>query len=177
MSRAASRYAPALLSAARDAGLADAVERDLSVLRNLIADSPELADFLAHPLIPSATQQETLDRLFAGKLQPLTLQFLKLLAEKGRLADTAAVVEEAWNRLREARGVLCVGVVTAVPLTPAQEKALSEKLAARTGKTIEMSVTVDPALIGGFRLRIGDRVEDYSLATKLETFKQRIINA
>ncbi len=177
MASTAPRYASALIDSARAAGLLEAVEADLAALLGLLAASAEFTAFLTHPLLPYEKRAATLDALFAGKLQGVTINFLKLLAEKERLPEAPQVLEEAWRRLREARGVREVEVVSAVALTEEQEAELAAKLVTRLGGTVELKPTVDASLIGGFRLKIGDLVEDYSLSTKLETFKRRIINA
>jgi F-type H+-transporting ATPase subunit delta len=177
MSSVANRYASALLDAADSDGVLDAVERDVSSLRSLLHGSPEFAAFVANPLVPADKQAETLEALFQGKLSDLGLRFLMLLASRARLSDTEAILDCAFERLRERRGILPVSVVAAQALTPAQETALQEKLAARSGKTVLLDCSVDESLLGGFRLKIGDVVEDHSLATKLETFKRNVINA
>jgi len=177
MSAVAKRYAPALLAAAREQDVLDALEADLRGLRELLDTSEAFSDFVAHPLLSEEQRRATLDKLFGKKAAPITRNFFSLLVERDRLADLPDIVEEALDRLREEHGILPVEVVSAEKLLVRQQKDLEKKLGERTGKTIQLTCEVDESLIGGFRIKMGDVVEDYSLAAKLETFKQNVINA
>jgi F-type H+-transporting ATPase subunit delta len=177
MSAVAKRYAVAFLSATAEQKCLDAVEQDVTSLLQLLETSPEFATFVVHPLLTPEEQRATVNALFKGKAHALTLKLFDVLIERERLPDLAAILEQALDLIKVEKGILAVDVVSAEPFLKRQEDELSKKLAARTGKTIELTTRVDESLIGGFRLRIGDVVEDYSLVTKLETFKQNVINA
>ena len=177
MSAVAKRYAVALVSLASEASSLDAVASDLDHLADLLESSDDFRSFIQHPLIPPEAQTKSLEALFKGKCDKLSMNLLLLLVRRERLAALPDIVDQARAMIREEKGVLPVEVVSAEPFLKRQEDELAKKLAARTGKTIDLTVTVDESLLGGFRLRMGDRVEDYSIATKLETFKQNIINA
>lgn len=177
MSTVAKRYTPALMDVAREAGVLDTVLADARGLRELLESSRDFPEFVSNPLIPAEQQQSILGSLFEGKVNELTLNFLRLLAEKERLTALPDVLAEVERAMDGEHGVLDVQVRTAVALSAAQEKALSEKLHARTGKTVRLRQEVDSSLLGGFLLRIGDQIEDYSLAAKLQRFQQNILNA
>jgi F-type H+-transporting ATPase subunit delta len=177
MSAVAKRYAVALVSLAREASSLDAVEADMERLDALLEESAAFHDFVQNPLIPETAREKSLEALFKGKCDTLTMNLLLLLVRRERLAVLPDIVTQARDLIREEKGVLPVEVVSAEPFLKRQEEELSKKLAARTGKTIELTVRVDESLLGGFRLRMGDLVEDYSIAAKLETFKQNVINA
>ncbi|MEX2605949.1 MAG: ATP synthase F1 subunit delta [Kiritimatiellia bacterium] len=177
MASAAKRYASAFLDVAAESKVLDAVGGDLVQLERLLDESGEFEAFVAHPLIAPEDQVRTLEALFNKGASPLTLDFLKLLSQRDRLADLAEIVKQALEQWRERTGILPVEVVSAEKWLARQEEALVKKLGERTGKKIELSCTVDERLIGGFRLKIGDQVEDHSLAAKLETFKRNVINA
>ena len=177
MSLVAKRYSPALVDAAREEGVLDAVLADVGKLRELISTSPEFVAFLEHPLIPVEKQEETLVALFEGKLQPVTLHFLRLLAQKERLGDLSDILVAFEAAMDEENGILNVRVTAAEKLLARQETDLQDKLSKRTGKTIRLHSGVDESLIGGFLVQIGDGIEDYSLAAKLATFKRNVINA
>lgn len=177
MSTVAKRYAVAWVSSAVDQGSLDAVESDLQRLAELLHASREFLEFVCNPLIPLDARTKSLEAMFKGKSDPLTLNLLVLLARRERLALLPEVVERAREWVRAEKGILPVQVTSAEPFLKRQEEALTQKLASRTGKTIQLTVRVNADLLGGFRLRMGDKVEDYSLATKLDTFKQNILNA
>ncbi len=177
MSSVAKRYAFAFVDTAREDGVLDSVLTDVESLGSLISASPELAAFLSNPLVSDAERLSTLEALFQGKVQELTWNLLVLLVHRERLAELPSVLELANARIRELQGILPVSVVSAEPLLKRQQDELKSKLSTRTGKTIELTCSEDGSLLGGFRLQLGDLVEDYSLSTKLETFKQNVLNA
>jgi F-type H+-transporting ATPase subunit delta len=177
MSAVAKRYAEALLAFATEAKVLDELGDDLKGVQSLLSASEELEAFLTHPLLSPEVQETCLKRLFKGKLQKVTLDFLILLVRRERLADFPDILPVALHLWREAKGILPVQVTSAQELTAAQSSSLETKLSGRTGKTIELTCRIDPDLLGGFRLQFGGVVEDYSLATKLQTFKRNVLNA
>lgn len=172
----ASRYTKALFDVARKGSL-DTVRSELEGLDALLKDTPEFAAFVANPSVPQDKQAAVLESMFKGKLSDLVLNFLLLLVRKHRLHLLPLVPALFATLSNEEQGILPVEVVSAGPLSTEQLNALSEKLGQRTGKTIRPTVTVDESLLGGFRIRIGDRIEDLSIATKLNNFKRNVINA
>lgn len=177
MSAVAKRYAAAFLDVARESGSLDPIGKDLHQLQRLLTDSAEFHDFIVHPLVSPDQQSTCINQIFGNSAFPLTQNLFKLLISRERLSllpDIVAIGLELWQ---EEMGIQPVQVVSAATLSVDQEKALVSKLAARSGKEIQLHTSVDECLIGGFLLRIGDQVEDYSLATKLETFKRNVINA
>lgn len=165
------------MRSAADSGALEEVGADLQALETLLENSEELKLFLSHPFLSAEEQTRCVENLFKGKAHDLTLNFLLLLVHRERLADLPAIVPAALDLWREQQGILPVTVVAAQDLEEAQKKELVSKLAGRTGKTIELRCEVDPALLGGFQLHYSGTVEDYSLATKLETFKRNVLNA
>lgn len=165
------------MEAARDASALDAVEADAKALADLADASEEFAAFLDHPRIPAEKREEVLNALFSEKLQPVTLDFLRLLSQKERLGSLAEILAVFQAAMDAEKGVVTVRVRSAEKLLQRQEADLTAKLAERLGKTIRLETEVDPGLIGGFLVKMGDTIEDYSLATKLETFKRNVINA
>ncbi|HOF90070.1 MAG TPA: ATP synthase F1 subunit delta, partial [Armatimonadota bacterium] len=129
---------------------------------------PELPRALTHPEIPLARKLAVLERVFGGTLAPEILALVRLLITRGHEPDLETIhgmfVEE-WNA---ARRILPVAVASAVPLSAAQAQALTELLARKTGATIHLERSVDPALIAGLVLRIGDHVIDASARGALD---------
>jgi F-type H+-transporting ATPase subunit delta len=177
MSVVAKRYSEAYLSSAEERKVLDAAGADSAALLQLIDDSEPFAAFLQYPGVSPEKQTQCLEKLFKGKVDPLTLQFLQLLVQKERLSDLRDILGQALEGWRARKGILQVSVVAAEAFSDDQIKALKKKLADRTGKTIELTVEVDPGLIGGFQLNLQGMVEDYSLAAKLNTFKRNVLNA
>lgn len=176
-SPAAKRYARALYSQAAATGAGDAVEADVRHLGALLAASPELAAFAVNPVVPPDRQQAALERLFANRSHALTQRFLMLLVTRQRLALLAPICAIYRALCDEAHGIVQATITAGRPLDDAQVKAICRRLAERTGKTIEPRVEVDSSLLGGFSIKVGDRVTDLTLRHQLERLRDRIINA
>jgi F-type H+-transporting ATPase subunit delta len=171
------RYAATLLEAAEETGVLDAVRKDVQGVLETLAGSQELADFLANPLLSAEVQDRTLVALFDGKVQPLTRNFLSLVAQRRRAGMLAATLSAFAEMVEEREGVLSAEVVSAVQLSEEQQGRLAERLAAYTGKQIRLHARVDSALRGGLVARVGDTVFDGSLNTPLERLRRRLVGA
>jgi F-type H+-transporting ATPase subunit delta len=177
MSAVAKRYASAYLDVATESGSLDPIGKDLHDLERLFASSEAFTAFVEHPLISSEQQTACIEKIFGKAAFPLTENLFALLIKRERLDILPDVVRIGLELWQEAKGILPVNVVSASELQADQKAALVKKLGEQTGKQIKLFTRVDESLIGGFLLRIGDQVEDHSLATKLMTFKRNVINA
>ncbi len=172
-SRVARRYAEALLDAATGAGREAHVATDLEMLHGLIQASPELRSVLKSPIIKREKKQIALRAAFEGRVEPLTLEFISLLAEKGREEALPQVVVE-FRRLRDDRlGMVGLEVTTAAALSSEQTEAIRRRFEQLTGKTVKIGVNIDPLLKGGFSARLGDTVYDGSIRRQLELLRRR----
>lgn len=168
------RYAQAAFAIARDTGTIDQWRRDLADIASLLVDS-ELAPVLVDDRLPVATRQAMVERVL--DVQPLALNLAKLLITKGRSLDAGAV---AWQfeRMADAEaGIEHAEITTAVDLTPEQVRAIEERLSQASGKTVRASATVDPAIIGGVVVRMGDRLVDGSVRTRLKQLRRELEGA
>ena len=171
--RTAYRYAEAFMATAEDQGVLKNVSSDLHLLQRLYADSHEFQLFLKSPVIKKDKKREVLEVLCTPLVQPLTLRFLFLLTEKQR-EDLLPVVIGAFFQLEdEALGILRVHVVSATDLTKDQEEALKKRFASITQKKVQLQVSKDPHLLGGFAARIGDTMYDGSIKHQLEILRKR----
>lgn len=173
----AKRYARAFFDLALERSQLDTVAADLQGIAALLDQQEDFAGFIHNPVIPTEQRQHILREIFQGKIQEGTLEFLQFLGQKSRLDLLAEVCGAFEVLLQDHHNQLQVTVTSAVALTSAQGQAIKEKLAKRHGKTIELTVKENPALIGGFQIRIGDQVTDTSISTKLETFRRNVLNA
>jgi F-type H+-transporting ATPase subunit delta len=166
----AGRYAMALFELARDEKQLEAVGAGLASLKNAIAESADLREFITSPLVnrddASRTVAATAD---AMQLDPLTGNFLGVLAQNRRLAHLPAIIR-AFNLLAaQHRGEITAEVTSAHPLDDCQVAALKQNLGARVGRDIRVDLAVDPAILGGLVVKIGSRMIDGSIRTKLNT--------
>jgi F-type H+-transporting ATPase subunit delta len=164
----AGRYATALFDLAREARQIDAVGRSLDSLDQALRNSKEFAELIASPLV----SREEAGKAFAALsprlgLDPVTANFLGVLARNGRKAALRAVIR-AFNRLAaEHRGETTAEVITARPLNDDQMAALRAQLRARAGRDVTIDAEIDPAILGGIVVKLGSQRIDASIRTKL----------
>ena len=168
------RYAITLLEAADETGATAAVQRDVERLLETVRQSGELAEFLANPLTASQGQANVLRELFSGKVEVLTLNFLRLMAVRGRASIISAALESFLDQVAERAGIISAEVRSAVALSEEQCQRLRERLERRSGRTVRLDVQVDASLRGGAIVRVGDTVFDGSVNTFLERLQARL---
>lgn len=177
MSPVARRYAEALYQQAAAAGQTAAVDADVALVGEAFAGSRELGAAMANPAVTPARKQAVLDRLFADRVSPVTARFLTLLVEKQR-EDVISEIAAAYRALADERtGTVEALVRTAHPLAPDAMERLQRALAARTGKTVRLRLHVEPDLIGGLVVRMGDVVYDRSVRHQLAQLRDGLAEA
>ena len=170
-SRAAIRYAKALLSLATDNKVADAVNADMKQIATAIADNSELNVMLQNPVVRSSDKHEVLKAVFENATKA-TLNLIDTLIANKRISLLGHVANK-YNQLFDAlRDTQIAKVTTATPLTPALEEKVLAKVKELTGKTTELKNIVDETILGGFVLRVGDLQYDASIANKLNNLKR-----
>ena len=168
------RYATTLLEAADETGATAAVQGDVERLLETVRQSGELAEFLANPLTASQAQANVLRELFSGKVEVLTLNFLQLMAVRGRASIIGAALDSFLDQVAEREGIISAEVRSAVALSEEQCQRLRERLEHRSGRTVRLDVQVDASLRGGAIVRVGDTVFDGSVNTYLERLQARL---
>jgi F-type H+-transporting ATPase subunit delta len=174
-SRAAYRYALALIGLAEEVKQLDAVSKDIQDLEKLIASSRELVLFLKSPVVNREKKKTVLAELFKGKVSDLTFQFIKLLATKDRETLLPEIIVQYGRLLDIKRGIIPVTVRTASAFSKEQELQLAERLNTMTKKTPRMKFVQDASLLGGFAVQYDDTVWDGSVLRQLELLKKRFI--
>lgn len=166
------RYAQALFDLATEQKNVAAVEADLKSLKAALADSRDLRVLVASPAFSAEDKAKGLGAIAAkAKFNATTRKFLGLLAANGRAGALSAVIAAFEALSAKARGAVSAEVVTAVPLTAAQTKGVAAALRQALGKDPEISTRVDPAILGGIRVKVGSRLFDASLRSKLDSLK------
>jgi len=167
-------YARALIGAAQSAGIADKIIDQLGVVVDqYIAGSPQLRAAFASPRLDENEKVRVIDRIFGEEFDPLLVKFLKVMAGRGRLAHVNAVRSAADAIHDEMLGRLVATVQTAVPLDDALRAKIEEQIGSIMQKQVRLSESVDPDLIGGMVIRVGDRVFDSSVSNRLDTMARR----
>ena len=170
---AAARYARALLDVAvNERADPDAIERDLAAFAELGARHPELQRVLVNPAIPAARKRAAVTELVrAAGTAPILGKLLVLLAERDRLVLVPDVLVSYRDRLLDHRNVVRAEVTTAAPLSASGAQAIERGLSRVTGRTVQLSTAIDPAIIGGVVARLGSVVYDGSVVRQLEKLK------
>ena len=170
----AGRYASALFDLARDQRQIESVSTSLETLRSALADSKELSELVASPLVSRDQAGKAFAALAPGlKLDPITGNFLAVLAKNGRKGQLAQVIQLFRRLAADHRGEETAEVVTARPLNDDQLARLKQQLRARAGREVAIDASIDPAILGGIVVKLGSRQIDASIRTKLN----RLANA
>lgn len=165
-------YAAALFDLAREQGHVESIEADLASIERLVNESGDFSRFLKSPVIAgedkAVAMNVILTRANAGTV---VANFVKVVARNGRLFALPAIIAAYRSLAAKSRGEVVAEVTSAAPLSPAQISSLAETLKASIGKTVTLREHVDASLIGGLIVKVGSRMIDSSLKTKLTAMK------
>jgi F-type H+-transporting ATPase subunit delta len=170
----AKRYANALYAAAKEKGALRRVEEDLALAAGVLGEDREIASFLAHPGIPVETKKQYVETALSDHVSPLVLNFLKVLFDKRRESFLGVIQKEFSRMCDREEGRIKARVQTAVALDPEERERLRATLASSLGKEVTVQASVNPGLIGGAWIQIGDRVFDGSVRGNLDRFRKRL---
>lgn len=172
----AGRYASALFALSQEQGSTDQVAADLARFQSLLNDNPDLMRLVRSPAFTVEEQVRALGAVLdkAG-VGGLTAKFLKLVATKRRLFATPTMIADFGKLHDAARGVTRAEVTVAEPLSPAHLESLRQALAQVSGtSSVDVTMKVDPSIIGGLIVKLGSRMVDGSLKTKLNSIRTRM---
>lgn len=162
-------YGDALFSLAVEEGKLDEVWDEVRTLSAALDENKEFAGIMAHPEMTQEKSLALLDEAFQSRLSDMMMGFLQVLVKKGRFGEIQSVLDYFDSETKEYKKIGVVYVTTPVELSGPQKADIEEKLLKTSGyESLEMNYAVDGGLLGGIRIRIGDRVIDNSIQTKLE---------
>jgi F-type H+-transporting ATPase subunit delta len=166
------RYAQALFDLADETGALDAVRADLKSLRAAWGESADLRRLVTSPVIAADDQAKGLKAIAdSAQFNGVTKNFLGLLAQNGRVRDLTAVIAAFETLYAKKTGVVAAEVVSALPLSTEQLTHLRSGLLNALGKAPELTTRVDPTLLGGIKVKVGSKLFDASLKSKLDQMK------
>ena len=173
----ARRYARALFDLAQEQHCLDSVQADLMALAQLGQHRAEYDMLLERYALTAENRKTVWDEILKGKAHPLTLRFVHFLVDKRRGGSLGSIIQSFNHLWHEARGITAIEILAARPLAEDQVQALVKKFAAKLGQKITATQKTDPSLLGGFQVRVGDVVHDYSVSNQLEKLHHKLATA
>lgn len=158
-----------MFSLALEEGKLDETWEEVRFLDSALRENGEFTDIMAHPEMTQEKSLALIGEVFEGKLSDIMLGFLQILVKKGRFGEILSVLDHFQRETKEYKKIGVVDVTTPEELSGVQKSSIEEKLTQTSGyESLEMNYLIDESLLGGIRIRIGDRVVDNSIQTKLE---------
>ncbi|RKD23066.1 ATP synthase F1 subunit delta [Ammoniphilus oxalaticus] len=168
----AKRYAYAFFEVASEKNQVDAIEQELQLIKQAMDENPAFLQFLQHPQITKAEKKKEITTVFKDKISEITLDFFNLLIDKSRediITFTPVFFTEKAN---EARGLVDAVVTSVEPLSEEQEAGIAQSFNRLLNKEIRIQNQLDPSIMGGVIVQIGDRLYDGSVAGRLNRLQQ-----
>lgn len=161
-------YAQALMSVAKDRNLTEAFGEQASGILELLKGSDELIQFFSNPLVEPEAKKGVVRRIAGDDCDPVMLNFLLLLVDRGRIMYLVEILEQYKALLRELNQTVLAEVTSATELSEAQQNAIREKVMGITSAhQVELSIQIDPSLLGGLIIKVESKVIDASLRGQL----------
>ena len=168
-------YGDALFDIAVESKKTDVFFEEVKGLKQVLTENPELSKFLGHPDIELSEKATTVEKIFKGRVSDEIVGLLQIVVNKGRSSELMNILDYFIAKTKEFKKIGVASVISATELSDAQKNKIVEKLLSSTSyKEFEMNYGVDPDLIGGIVIRIGDRVVDGSVRNKLANLKKEL---
>lgn len=168
-------YAEALFELAESAGALDEAADELDQVVALCDAQPSLKALFDHKAITADRRARSIEQMFRGRISDLLYRFLQVVNEKNRLDRLPGIHIAFSARLKQAYGEVDVDLYTARPLDAAQLQGVTDRISAAIGRTAMLRQRVDEELLGGMKIRIGDKLIDGSVATRLRRMRQQLV--
>ena len=170
-------YADALFETGVEDGTLDTLYDEVRSIQEILKENPDFYRLMNHPKILREDKEEIIESVFKGRLSDVLTGFLKLIVTNKRYADIDGILNYFVLRVKEYRKIGIAYVTTPLELSDSQKEAVKKKLLDTTDYvSMEMNYGIDESLIGGMVIRIGDRVVDSSIKTKLEGLKRELVS-
>lgn len=172
------RYAKSLLDLAEERGLTEEVHKDMLFFKNTLEGSRPLVLMLKNPIVRSAKKDAVLNAIFKGRINPLSSAFIDIVARKNRESLLEEIAIEYIRLYDEKKGIEHATVITTTPLTEELRAKFKAMVAKKTGsQLVELTEKVNPNLIGGYVLQLGDQQVDASVRSQLNSLKLSFLNS
>ncbi len=169
-------YGEALFELAVEEGREEELMNEVILLRELLSENPDFGKLMNHPKVLKEDKLEVLEAVFKGRISEELVGFLHLIVSKDRYGEIDSILDYFINEVKQVKGIGVAYVATALDLSEAKKKEVEQKLLSTTSFTrMEMHYQVDESLIGGMVIRIGDRVVDSSIRSKLSGLERELL--
>jgi ATP synthase, F1 delta subunit len=170
------RYAEALINISVEQNAIDTYQRDLETVERVYLDDPFFMDFLLNPENETGIKKSVVQKVFEGNVKPELISFLKLLLDKGRIKHLPGIYKEFVQFADEKRSILNISIMSAKPLDTAQLNNITEKFRKLyNASSVKSETKIDPSLIGGVKIAIGDKLIDGSIKGKLKALEGLLV--
>ncbi len=176
MDEIAQVYARSLFEVAQEQGKLDVVREELGQITEALEDNAELRLFFYSPYFSTDEKRDGLRRTVTDA-DPVMMNVLDILVENHRLPVLPRLRREYERRWREANNLLPVTVTSAVELDDAVVERIGDEIGRQTGRTVELTRQVDPSIVGGFVVRVGNAILDASIKNRLDNLRKQIVRA
>ena len=170
----ASRYAEALFQVGEETDSTDKLYGELKAVVDIVKENKDISNILRSPLVSKEEKYDLISKVFDGKLSQIMINFLKILADKDRLALLADIEKDFKVLLNEKNNILEGIVITAVPMKEEEVKELQTKLSAKYNKTVVLENEVDKSVLGGVLVRLGNEEIDGTVKNRLDKMKEQL---
>ena len=171
----ANEYGKALFLITEEDGVSDKLLSDVKTAERVLVSNPDYVKLLDSPAISKAERVELVDKAFSGLDERLS-NLLKILTEQRAMYLFCKAAQAYYTLYDESRGILRVEAITAIPLSEKQANSIKDRLATNLGKTVVLTNTVDPTILGGVKLRYSGVQLDGSVRTRLDKFEDALKN-
>jgi F-type H+-transporting ATPase subunit delta len=171
---AVNRYAKAIFELAGEEGRIEEWGRSLGVIRSVLED-PAAQSLFENPSVPAETRLAAIETLDLPGIGPDGMNLMKMLVVAGRTSRIGEIVTQYETLADAAAGRVRATVTTAIPLSESGREALARDLSSSLGKDVRLVSQVDPSILGGLILQVGDRLTDASVAARLEQIRRQVL--
>lgn len=166
-------YAAAIFELSEEQGILEKIIKDMELMKQVLKENPQLQKVMASPVLKSSKKSDILNALFASHLNDLTMRFLRLLVKSLRVLYLDEIAKQFVVLYKIHKGIKSVSLVSAVELEDDSRTLMKEMLKAELHAEIELEEDIDPRIIGGFIVQVGDRRFDASLRSKLHKLNRQ----
>mmetsp|Transcript_11646 Transcript_11646/g.16766 ORF Transcript_11646/g.16766 Transcript_11646/m.16766 type:complete len:221 (+) Transcript_11646:45-707(+) len=168
------RYANATYIAASKQGILDKVESELVAISNTIHQNASFRQFFENPTIGRTEKSSKIAQLLKGKTSPVTMNLMTTLAGNAKLIETTKIVEAFTKLMKAKRGEVDALIISAEPLSKAQLDTVASAMKSQVaeGKKVTLTTKVDPSIVGGLQVQIGDQFLDLSVASRIDSLSR-----